>query len=128
MKTMTRLTLPQELAATFLEGGKRRNLKQAGLATTSQPSLGILASMGIRPDHTKQTIQALRRRHPLLAAWLEASNRIDGPNHRAHPDVAAKSVIAFIPRRPKRSRLPKAYSHQAHVTAIASRLRRPSPL
>ena len=53
------------------------------IATVSQPYLAILASMGIRPDDSKPAAaRALRRRHTLLAAWLDALNQLDGPSHR----------------------------------------------
>jgi hypothetical protein len=38
--------------------------------------------MGIRPDDSKTAVRALLRRDALLAAYLDALNRIDGPNHR----------------------------------------------
>ncbi len=38
--------------------------------------------MGIRPDHVEKTMRAFRRRHPLLEAWLDALNRLDGPGGR----------------------------------------------
>src|SRR5258707_6999305 len=58
--------------------GRRR-----AIATVSQPYLAILASMGIRPDDSKPAAaRALRRRHTLLAAWLDALNQLDGPSHR----------------------------------------------
>src|SRR5882672_973305 len=39
--------------------------------------------MGIRPDDSKPAAtRALRQRHTLLAAWLDALNQLDGPSHR----------------------------------------------
>ena len=49
-------------------------------ATNSQPSRAILGSMGIRPKHVEKAMRALRRRQPLLEAWLDALNRLDGPS------------------------------------------------
>jgi hypothetical protein len=36
--------------------------------------------MGIRPKHVEKAMRALRRRQPLLEAWLDALNRLDGPS------------------------------------------------
>ena len=36
--------------------------------------------MGIRPKHDERAMRALRRRQPLLEAWLDALNRLDGPS------------------------------------------------
>jgi hypothetical protein len=52
------------------------------LATNLQPSRAILASMGIRPDDVEKAMRSLRRRNPLLDAWLDALNRLDGPDCR----------------------------------------------
>jgi hypothetical protein len=52
--------------------------------------------MMIRSDHTNKTIRALRQRHALLAAFLEAANRIDGKRPDDHDP---ETVIAFVPRR-----------------------------
>src|SRR5580692_6370327 len=38
--------------------------------------------MGIRPHDVEKTMRALRRRHPLLEAWLEALDRLEGPRCR----------------------------------------------
>jgi hypothetical protein len=38
--------------------------------------------VGIRPDAYETSLQALRRRQPLLDAWLEAMNRLGGPSGR----------------------------------------------
>jgi hypothetical protein len=38
--------------------------------------------MGTRPDDVEKAVRALRRRHPLLAAWLDIQNRIDNPMRR----------------------------------------------
>jgi hypothetical protein len=35
--------------------------------------------MGIRADDGEKAVRALRRRNPLLDAWLDALNRLDGP-------------------------------------------------
>src|SRR6266404_5421246 len=69
---------------------------ETAIATTFQPSLTILASMGIRPDDSKTALRALLRRHGLLAAYLDAVNRIDGPNHRRR---AAEFRLEHRPRR-----------------------------
>src|SRR6266446_3398901 len=66
------------------------------IATTFQPSWATLGSMGIRPDDSKTALRALLRRHALLAAYLDAVNRIDGPNHRRR---AAKLRLVHRPRR-----------------------------
>jgi hypothetical protein len=52
--------------------------------------------MGIRPDDSKKAVRALLRRQRLLAAYLDAVNRIDGPNHRRR---AAESRLEHRPRR-----------------------------
>ena len=41
---------------------------------------GYSWSMGIRPKHDEKAMRALRRRQPLLEAWLDALNRLDGPS------------------------------------------------
>jgi hypothetical protein len=51
-------------------------------ATNFQPSWAILGSMGNRPNDVDKKMRALRRRHPLLEAWLDALNRLDGPSCR----------------------------------------------
>src|SRR6266446_5438872 len=66
------------------------------MATTFQPSWATLGSMGIRPDDSKTALRALVRRHALLAAYLDAANRIDGPNHRRR---AAELRLVHRPRR-----------------------------
>src|SRR5260370_20805468 len=66
------------------------------IATTFQPSWATLGSMGIRPDDSKTALRALLRRHALLAAYLDAVNRIDGPNHRCR---AAELRLVHRPRR-----------------------------
>ena len=66
------------------------------IATTFQPSWATLGSMGIRPDDSKTALRALLRRHALLAAYLDALNRIDGPNHRRR---AAEFRLQHRPRR-----------------------------
>jgi hypothetical protein len=66
------------------------------IATTFQPSCDILASMGIRPDDSKKAVRALLRRRALLRAYIEALDRIDGPNHRRR---AAESRLEHRPRR-----------------------------
>ena len=52
--------------------------------------------MGIRPDDSKTAVRALLRRDALLAAYLDALNRIDGPNHRHR---AAELRLEHRPRR-----------------------------
>src|SRR5260370_4458920 len=52
------------------------------IATTFQPSWATVGYMGIRANDSKTALRALVRRHALLAAYLDAVNRIDGPNHR----------------------------------------------
>ena len=43
--------------------------------------------MGIRPDDFEKTkVRALRRRHALLAAYLEVLNRLDDRSHRRVPE------------------------------------------
>jgi len=66
------------------------------IATTFQPSWATLGSMGIRPDDSKTALRALLRRHALLAAYLDAVNQIDGPNHRRR---AAELRLVHRPRR-----------------------------
>src|SRR5258705_8100808 len=84
------------------------------IATTFQPSWATLGSMGIRPDDSKTSLRALVRRHPLLAAYLDAVNRIDGPNHRRRAaelrlvhrprrDLPACRVVQFPQRAPSRA-------------------------
>jgi len=51
-----------------------------GFATNFQPSRAILGSMGIRAKNDERAMRALRRRQPLLEAWLDALNRLDGPS------------------------------------------------
>jgi hypothetical protein len=51
-----------------------------GFATNFQPSRANLGSMGIRPKHVEKAMRALRRRQPLLEAWLDALNRLEGPS------------------------------------------------
>ena len=51
-----------------------------GFATNFQPSEAILGSMGIRAKNDERAMRALRRRQPLLEAWLDALNRLDGPS------------------------------------------------
>jgi hypothetical protein len=57
-----------------------RRCRSPRFATNSQPSRVILGSMGIRPKHVEKAMRALRRRQPLLEAWLDALNRLDGPS------------------------------------------------
>ncbi len=84
------------------------------IATTFQPSWATLGSMGIRPDDSKTALRALLRRHALLAAYLDAVNRIDGPNHRRRApelrlvhrprrDLPACRVVQFPQRAPRRA-------------------------
>src|SRR6202165_6403571 len=61
-----------------LAGQRRRG--SPGFATNFQPSRAILGSMGIRPKHVEKAMRALRRRQPLLEAWLDALNRLEGPS------------------------------------------------
>src|SRR5258705_13824908 len=79
-----------------------------------QPSWATLGSMGIRPDDSKTALRALLRRHALLAASLDAVNRIDGPNrrrraaelrliHRPRRDLPARRVVQFPQRAPSRA-------------------------
>ena len=42
----------------------------------------MISRMGTPPDTHETSLQALRRRQPLLDAWLEAMNRLGGPNSR----------------------------------------------
>ena len=76
--------------------------------------VGSLGSMGIRPDDSKTALRALLRRHALLAAYLDAVNRIDGPNHRRRApelrlvhrprrDLPACRVVQFPQRAPRRA-------------------------
>jgi hypothetical protein len=51
-----------------------------GFATNFQPSEAIVGSMGIRAKNDERAMRALRRRQPLLEAWLDALNRLDGPS------------------------------------------------
>jgi len=52
--------------------------------------------MGIRPDDSEKTmVKALRRRHALLAAYLEVLNRLDDRSHRR----AAELLQEQRPRR-----------------------------
>jgi hypothetical protein len=47
-----------------------------------QPSAAIMLRMGTRLGAYETSLQALRRREPLLDAWLEAMNRLSGPSNR----------------------------------------------
>src|SRR5258708_36787776 len=60
-----------------------------------QPSWGIFAVMAIRHDNSKTAVRAFRR-DALLAAYLTALDRIDGPNH---PRRAAEFRLEHRPRR-----------------------------
>jgi hypothetical protein len=51
-------------------------------STKFQLSAAIMLCMGTRPDAFETSLQALRRRQPLLDAWLEAMNRLGGPSSR----------------------------------------------
>jgi hypothetical protein len=51
-------------------------------STKFQPSAARILCMGIRPDACETSLEALRRRQPLLDAWLEAMNRLGGPSRR----------------------------------------------
>ena len=62
--------------------GTRAVRCRLALETTLKPSGAILVFMGIRPDDVEKKMRALRRRTPLLDAWLDALNRLDGPNCR----------------------------------------------
>jgi hypothetical protein len=42
----------------------------------------MILHMGTPPDTYETSLQALRRREPLLDAWLEAMNRLGGPSGR----------------------------------------------
>jgi hypothetical protein len=83
-------------------------------ATNFQPSRAILGSMGIRPKHDERAIRALRRRQPLLEAWLDALNRLDGPSCQ---------IVRF--RNTAQQRRPLMRSAERHR---ASRHRSPHPL
>ena len=83
-------------------------------ATNSQPSRAILGSMGIRPKHVEKAMRALRRRQPLLEAWLDALNRLDGPSCQ---------IVRF--RNTAQQRRPLMKSAERHR---ASRHRSPHPL
>lgn len=64
------------------EGGKGGAMGDCGLATILQRSRCILAYMRTRPDSAEKTMRALRRRQPLLAAWLDALDRHNNPARR----------------------------------------------
>ena|SRR5258705_7863120 len=66
------------------------------IATTFQPSWATLGYMGIRANDSKTALRAFVRRHALLAAYLDAVNQIDGPNHRRR---AAELRLVHRPRR-----------------------------
>jgi hypothetical protein len=51
-------------------------------STKFQLSEAITLCMGIRPDAYETSLLVLRRRQPLLDAWLEAMNRLGGPSSR----------------------------------------------
>src|ERR1700720_196908 len=55
---------------------------RAAFATDFQPYKAILSGMGTRPDDSKTAVPALSRRHPLLAAYLDALKRLDRPRCR----------------------------------------------
>lgn len=57
-------------------------MRGLALATTLKPSRTILVFMGIRPDDVEKKMRALRRRNPLLEAWLDALNWLDDPSCR----------------------------------------------
>jgi hypothetical protein len=78
------------------DGRLRLGAHETAIASTFQPSWAILASMGIRPDDSKAAMRALLRRHALLAAYLDALNRIHDPNHRRR---AAEFRLEHRPRR-----------------------------
>jgi len=40
----------------------------------------MLSAMGNPPGDVEKAMRALRRRHPLLRAWLDALHRHEGPN------------------------------------------------
>jgi len=60
--------------------------------------------MGILAGDGEKAMRALRRRNPLLDAWLEALNRLDGPHCR----IATSRNM--IPQR--RSLLPSVERHR----------------
>ena len=51
-------------------------------STKFQPSAAIMLCMGTVPDAYETSLQALRRRQPLLDAWLEAMNRLGAKSSR----------------------------------------------
>jgi hypothetical protein len=67
--------------------------------------------MSTRSEDVEKAIRALRRRHPLLYAWLKAMDRLDGPRN---PNVTAgnasprrRPLLPSIERHPiGRRRLP----------------------
>jgi hypothetical protein len=82
------------------DGVHQRQPRFDALATNLQSSRAMLVSMGIRPEDVEKTMRALRRRNPLLGAWLDALNRLDGPNCR-------------IVTNPRRHLLPSVERHRA---------------
>ncbi len=76
--------------------------------------VGYSGLHGIRANDSKTALRALVRRHALLAAYLDAVNRIDGPNHcrraaelrlvhRPRRDLPACRVVQFPQRAPSRA-------------------------
>jgi len=66
--------------------------------------------METRTHDAAKAIRALRQRHPLLDAWLEALNRLEGPGCRLvvmrHPSVLRRPLIQSVERHPLGRRRP----------------------
>jgi hypothetical protein len=59
--------------------------------------------MGNRLGDVDKVMRALRRRHPLLHAWLDALNRLDGPSCRMaaarHASAERRPLMQTVERR-----------------------------
>jgi len=59
--------------------------------------------MGNRLGDVDKAMRALRRRHPLLHAWLDALNRLDGPSCRIatarHTSTERRPLMQTVERR-----------------------------
>jgi hypothetical protein len=62
------------------------------------------------PDDIKETIRTLRRRNPLLDAWLEALDRIEAPHDRGvmarNPGSQRRPLMPSVERHPMGRRRP----------------------
>jgi hypothetical protein len=78
--------------------------------------------MSTHPDET--TIRTLRRRHPLLDAWLEAMTRLEGPHSRIPISRNASSqrrpLIQSVERHPVGRRRPLYLAWSRPAIMVAS--------